>query len=54
MSVAATIGSWVETLALPLGGVTLAALGVHAGAAALAGIAIAAGLIGLGSIAAHR
>jgi predicted MFS family arabinose efflux permease len=54
MSVAATIGSWVETLALPLGGVTLAALGVHAGAAALAGIAIAAGLIGLGSIVAHR
>jgi predicted MFS family arabinose efflux permease len=53
MSVAATIGSWVETLALALGGVTLAALGVHAGAAALAGIAIAAGLIGLGSIAAH-
>jgi hypothetical protein len=33
--------------------VTLAALGVHAGAAALAGIAITAGLIGLGSIAAH-
>jgi predicted MFS family arabinose efflux permease len=54
MSVAATIGSWVETLALPLGGVTLAAFGVHAGAAALAGIAIAAGLIGLGSIVAHR
>ena len=54
MSVAATIGSWVETLALPLGGVTLATLGVHAGAAALAGIAVAAGLIGLGSIAAHR
>jgi predicted MFS family arabinose efflux permease len=54
MSVAATIGSWIETLALPLGGVTLAALGVHAGAAALAGIAIAAGLIGLGSIVAHR
>jgi hypothetical protein len=52
--VAATIGSWVETLALPLGGVTLAAQGVHAGAAALAGIAIAAGLIGLGSIAAHH
>jgi predicted MFS family arabinose efflux permease len=47
MSAAATIQSWVETLALPLGGVTLAALGVRAGALALAGIAVAAGLIGL-------
>jgi predicted MFS family arabinose efflux permease len=45
MSAAATIQSWVETLALPLGGVTLAALGVRAGALALAGIAVAAGLI---------
>ncbi|HXC80680.1 MAG TPA: hypothetical protein VNV62_02420 [Trebonia sp.] len=47
MSVAATLQSWVETIALPLGGVTLAALGVRAGALTLAGVAIAAGLIGL-------
>lgn len=47
MSVAATLQSWVETIALPLGGVTLAALGVHAGALTLAGVAIAAGLIAL-------
>jgi hypothetical protein len=45
MSVAATIQSWVETIALPLAGVALAALGVRAGALALAGVAIAAGLI---------
>ena len=47
MSVAATIQSWVETMALPLGGVTLAAFGVRSGALALAGIAITAGLAGL-------
>ena len=47
MSVAATLQSWVETIALPLGGVTLAALGVRAGALTLAGVAIAAGLIAL-------
>jgi hypothetical protein len=47
MGVSATIQSWAETIALPLGGVTLAALGVRAGALALAGIAVAAGLIGL-------
>ena len=47
MSVAATIQSWVETMALPLGGVTLAAFGVRSGALALAGIAIIAGLAGL-------
>lgn len=47
MSIAATIQSWVETIALPLGGMTLAALGVRPGALALAGITVAAGLIGL-------
>jgi MFS family permease len=47
MGVSATIQSWAETIGLPLGGVTLAALGVRAGALALAGIAVAAGLIGL-------
>jgi predicted MFS family arabinose efflux permease len=46
MSVAATIQSWTETLALPLGGLTLAAFGVRAGALTLAGIAAAAGLMG--------
>ena len=57
MSVAATIQSWVETIALPLGGVVLAALGVRVGALALAGIAAAAGLTGLadlGIVAARR
>jgi predicted MFS family arabinose efflux permease len=44
MSVAATIQSWVETLALLLGGLTVAAIGVRAGALTLAGIAVAAGL----------
>lgn len=48
MSVAATIQSWVEIMALPLGRVMLAALGVRAGALALAGIAVAAGVICLG------
>jgi MFS family permease len=47
MSVTATAQSWVETVALPLGGVTLAALGVRAGALALAGISVTAGLTGL-------
>jgi hypothetical protein len=47
MSVTATVQSWAETASLPLGGVTLAALGVRAGAVVLAGIPIAAGLSGL-------
>ena len=47
MSIGATIQSWTETIALPLGGLTLAALGVRPGALALAGVAIAAGLVGL-------
>ena len=48
MSLNATVQSWVETIALPLGGVTLAALGIRAGAVALAGVSVAAGLICLG------
>jgi predicted MFS family arabinose efflux permease len=47
MSVAATLQSWIETIALPLGGVTIAALGVRAGAVTLAAVAVAAGLIAL-------
>jgi hypothetical protein len=54
MGVNATIQSWVEVIGLPLGGVTLAALGFRAGALALAGISVAAGLIGLGVIRAHQ
>jgi hypothetical protein len=46
MSAAATVQSWVETLALPLAGVILATVGVRSGALALAGIAVAAGLGG--------
>ena len=45
LSVAATLQSWVETLALPLGGLTLAALGVRAGALALASVAVAAAVL---------
>ena len=48
MSVSATVQSWVETIGVPLGGVTVAALGVRPGAFALAGVAIVAGLIALG------
>lgn len=44
MGVTTAIGSWVETIGLPLGGVTLGALGIRAGALALAGVAILAGL----------
>lgn len=47
MSVTATVQSWVETIALPLGGVTLAAAGIRAGALVLAGVAVVAGLAGL-------
>jgi hypothetical protein len=47
MSISATLQSWTETIALPLGGVTLAALGVRLGTLALAGVALAAGLIGM-------
>jgi MFS family permease len=53
MSISATLQSWTETVALPLAGLTLAALGVRPGALALAGVAIAAGLIGM-AIAAAR
>jgi len=54
MSVTATLQSWVETLALPLGGVTLAAAGVRAGALILAGVTVAAGLSGLAGAALAR
>ena len=47
MGVSATLQSWVETVGLPLGGVTLAGLGIRAGALALAAVAIAGGVIGL-------
>ncbi|HJY02072.1 MAG TPA: hypothetical protein VJ351_14775 [Streptosporangiaceae bacterium] len=47
VSISATLQSWTETIALPLGGLTLAALGVRAGSLALAGVALAAGLIGM-------
>jgi MFS family permease len=46
MGISATLQSWTEIVGLPLGGVTLAALGVRPGALALAGVALAAGLIG--------
>jgi MFS family permease len=44
MGVTATVQSWVEAIGLPLGGVTLAALGIRVGALALAGVAVAAGV----------
>lgn len=50
MGLNTTLQSWVETIALPLGGVTLAALGIRAGALALAGVSVAAGLLGLGVV----
>ncbi len=46
MSVTATLQSWIETIGLPVGSLTLAA-GVRVGALALAGVAVAAGLTGL-------
>lgn len=49
MGVSATLQSWVETVGLPLGGVTLAGLGIRAGALALAAVAIVGGVIGLAS-----
>ena len=54
MGATATIQSWVETIALPLGGMTLAALGIRAGAPVLAGVSVAAGLICLGVVAATK
>jgi hypothetical protein len=37
MSINAALQSWTETIALPLGGLTLGALGVRTGALTLAG-----------------
>jgi MFS family permease len=54
MGVTTAIGSWVETLGLPLGGVVLAAFGIRAGAVALAGVAILAGLTYLTIAATHQ
>jgi len=53
MSLNATIQSWVETIALPLGGVTLAVLGIRAGALVVAGVSVAAGLVCLGVVTAR-
>jgi MFS family permease len=47
MSVTATLQSWIETIGLPVGGLTLSAVGVRVGASLLAGVAVAAGLAGL-------
>jgi hypothetical protein len=43
MGVVGTVQSGVETMGLPLGGVTLTALGIRAGGLALAGVAVVAG-----------
>lgn len=53
MSLNATLQSWVETIGLPAGGVTLAALSLRPGALALAGVAAAAGMAGLAAVIAH-
>jgi hypothetical protein len=44
MGVTAAIQSWIETIGLLVGGVTLAALGIRAGALALAGVTVLAGM----------
>jgi MFS family permease len=54
MSISATVQSWTETIAIPVGGLVLAALGVRPGALALAGVAVAAGLTGLAFVTATR
>ena len=53
MSIGATFQSWTETIGLPLGGLTLAALGVRPGALTLAGVTVAAGLTGLVIVTTH-
>ena len=45
MGLSATLQSGVETVALPLGGVTMTALGVRGGAPCLAVVAVAAGVL---------
>jgi MFS family permease len=45
MGLTATIQSGTETIGLPLAGVTLAVLGIRAGALALAGVAVTTGMI---------
>jgi hypothetical protein len=53
LGVTATIQSWIETIGLPVGGVTLAALGTRNGALALAGVPVIVGVACLGSVTAH-
>jgi MFS family permease len=53
MGVTTAVQSWVETIGLPLGGVTLAVLGIRAGALALAAVALLGGLICMGIAATH-
>jgi MFS family permease len=47
MSITATVQSWVETAALPVGGATLATVGIRAGSLVLAGVVVVAGLLAL-------
>lgn len=47
MGLSATLQSWVGTIGLPLGGVTLAGLGIRPGALALAAVAAASGALAL-------
>jgi cytochrome b561 len=54
MSVAATLQAWVETAGLPLGGLTLAVLGVRPGTLGLAAVTIAVGLLALALLARSR
>lgn len=49
----ATIQSWTESIALPLAGITLAALGIRPGALALAGVAVVVGIACLGLVTIH-
>jgi MFS family permease len=53
LGLSATIQSWTESIALPLAGVTLAALGIRAGALALGGVAVVAGITCLGLVTLH-
>jgi len=54
MSISATLQSWTETIAVGVGGVVLASLGIRPGALALAGVTVAAGLTGLAIVTATR
>ena len=54
MSISATLQAWTETIAVGVGGVLLASLGIRPGALALAGVTVAAGLTGLAIVTATR